>query len=367
MENYFLEIGGKEKIALIKSTKEISFNWFRRNKDEDSEKARLVKTMTILKEPYYKKFVSYDSRGIIDNEFYYNERGSVLAMGSVIQKNEGKSKISTCITSDLLKWYEAGELEYAGEKTLEGADQYSIRKHDRNTTQIFFFNKATHLLDASQIQEWPDRITYYGDYRATNLVLHPFSLKGFQKNIIYYKQVTESFEFNPEIDTEIFYFNEKEYEKRSEPKIKYPSKKLEVTESDLDGFIKSNFRGKRVFIDMWATWCAPCKKEFKSYDSAFYITMDNRSINLVYLSIDKDENEKAWENDIKKLGLKGFHGRVNKKMILALQSSIFDGGTIIIPRYVLIDDQGKIISKNFVRPSDPSFKSEIEKIFPEQK
>lgn len=360
MENYFSKIGGKEKVASINSSKETSFNWFRKNKEEDPEKARPIKTTTILREPYYKKFVSYDSKGNWDNEFFYNEKGSVLAMGSVIQKRMGSTQVTVCTASDLLKWYEEQSLKYYGEKNLGGENYYVISKNENKDFQFYYFNKQTHLLDASQLQDWPDRITYYKEYKMTNFVLHPFLQESYQNGSIYYKQITESYEFNPVVDSKLFYFDEKEYEKRNEPGIKYQSVKLEAKESELDEFIKSNFKGRRVFIDIWATWCAPCKKEFKNYDSVYYAFMEKNNIDLVYLSIDRDVDKKAWEADINRTGLKGYHARANKKMMQSVTNLVYNGGTVIIPRYILISEQGKMLSKDFKRPSDPAFAEEIE-------
>ena len=363
MDNYFEKICGKDKVALIRSSQEISLNWFRRKKDDDPLNAKLIKTTTILKVPYYKKFVSYDSKGNVENEFFYSKKGSVLAMGSVIQKNKVQNPISICVASDLLESYQKKKLDYRGERNLDGENYFVIGKGEGKGAQLFYFNQKTHLLCASQLQDWPDRITYYKEYRKTNSILHPFLLESFQNQIIYYKQITDSYEFNPEIDDHIFYFNEKEYLKRTENKVKYSSKRLEVKESEFRSFIKANFEGKRVFVDIWATWCGPCKKEFNGYDSAYYAFMEKNNINLLYLSIDKDSAVKSWEKDIAYLGLKGFHARASNKLMQSIQTVIFKDSLVVIPRYVLIDDNGKILSIDFIRPSNPSFSTEINRLF----
>ena len=359
MENYFKIIGGQDKVAQIKSSKEVSFNWFKQKLSDNPDSSKGIKTQTILKEPFYKSFISYDVKGNWSNEFYYNEKGSVMAMGSIIQKSSDRIQISLCLSSDLLKWYEKGKLEYIGKDKLKGEEYDVVSKIDNGKIEFFFFNTKTHLLDASKKQDWPVRLTYYSAYKETNLILHPFLLEIYDHDNIIYRQRTEIFEHNPEINEKIFFFNEKEYEERNQPKVKYESVKLETRAPDLDSFIKAYFSGKRVFIDMWATWCAPCKKEFRSYDSVYYSLMDKKNISLVYLSIDKDTDKKRWDLDIDKLGLKGYHVRANKQMVQALQESIFNGGAITIPRYILIDESGNIVSHDFARPSDPDFNKKI--------
>jgi thiol-disulfide isomerase/thioredoxin len=363
MDNYFAQIGGAEKIAIVNASEEISFNWFRISPSDDPEKAKPIRTMTVLKYPCYRRFVSYDSKGNWDNEFYYNEKGLVSARGSFIEKKTGQIQISVCVASDLLNWYTKNSLKYNGEDTINGKTYFVISKDVDNDTQFFFFNKDTHLLDASKSKNWPYRITYYRDYKRTNLILQPYLLESYQNDVIYYRQITEHYKFNPEIDMGIFYFNKNDYEKRNEPSIKYQNTRLDVKESEFPEFIKVNFSNSRVFIDVWATWCAPCKKEFRNYDSVYYDFMGRNNIHLVYLSIDKDADKGKWEKDISKLGLKGYHARVNRKLLQSIQTLIYAGKTVVIPRYILINEEGKILSVDFKRPSDPLFKDEINKSF----
>lgn len=49
------------------------------------------------------------------------------------------------------------------------------------------------------------------------------------------------------------------YESAKPPKVFYPSEVLKINEASLHDFVKANFIDKRVFVDMWATWCSPCK------------------------------------------------------------------------------------------------------------
>ena len=46
-------------------------------------------------------------------------------------------------------------------------------------------------------------------------------------------------------------------------------------------------------------------------------------------------------------------------MVQALQKSIFNGGSITIPHYILIDENGTVLSVDFTRPSDPDFNKKI--------
>ncbi|MBP9926744.1 MAG: redoxin family protein [Cyclobacteriaceae bacterium] len=363
MEDYFVAMGGENQIYKIKSTRETSYNWFRRNSEDNPEAAHAIKTMAILLKPHFKRFVSFDKKGNWNNEFYYNDKGSVMAMGDFIQRDSKTIDVSLCAASDLLYWYQNKKLAFIGEATIDKNRYYAIKRENKASSEVFFFNKETHLLEAKKSSDWPDKVEYYKDYRSTNLILQPFLFEIFNGDEISYRQQTVEFEFNPDVDNKIFYFNQKEYEERNRPKSKYQSVRLNANETNLKDLIKANFEGKRVFVDMWATWCGPCKKEFREYDSAYYSIMETYNIDLLYLSIDKDADKKIWERDVDKLGLKGYHVRANKKLVESLQAEIFDGNVITIPRYILIDQTGSILSKNFLRPSDPEFSKMIKETF----
>ncbi len=140
-------------------------------------------------------------------------------------------------------------------------------------------------------------------------------------------------------------------------------KVIDITETDLFRLLSENFYHKRVFIDLWATWCAPCKMEFVHYDSSFYNFMKKKKIELVYLSVDKPELKNRWEKEVKVLNLKGYHVLADKTLQASIKEIVYDDGTVIIPRYILIDETGKILSADFKRPSDPLFKLEINSFF----
>lgn len=54
----------------------------------------------------------------------------------------------------------------------------------------------------------------------------------------------------------------------------------------------SDFRGKYVFIDLWASWCAPCRREIPYLKEA--LAYSENSDNLVVFSYSIDSEEEDW-------------------------------------------------------------------------
>ncbi len=63
----------------------------------------------------------------------------------------------------------------------------------------------------------------------------------------------------------------------------------------------SSFKGKVLFVNIWATWCAPCRDEMPSMQK-LYEQMKGENFEMVAISIDKD-GKKAVAPFVKELGL----------------------------------------------------------------
>ncbi len=114
---------------------------------------------------------------------------------------------------------------------------------------------------------------------------------------------------------------------------------------DVDGkeHTLADFRGKYVYIDMWATWCGPCKREMP-YLKALEEEFKDAEIVFVGLSVDKDKA--AWENMVRKGELTGV------QLYLGTGSSFQEAYRVEgIPRFILLDKNGVIISNDMSRPS----------------
>ena len=114
----------------------------------------------------------------------------------------------------------------------------------------------------------------------------------------------------------------------------------------------SDLKGKYVYIDVWATWCGPCIAEIPSLKKveALY---HNKNIEFVSISIDvKDRpvyNYDKWRQMIEEKSLGGVQLFADNAW-----NSQFTKAFVInsIPRFLLIDPDGNIVSGDAPRPSD---------------
>lgn len=74
---------------------------------------------------------------------------------------------------------------------------------------------------------------------------------------------------------------------------------------DMDGNMVSleDLRGKYVYIDIWATYCSPCRAEIPYLQKLEEKLKDK---NIYFVSISVDTNKKTWENMVKKISLEEF-------------------------------------------------------------
>jgi len=107
-------------------------------------------------------------------------------------------------------------------------------------------------------------------------------------------------------------------------------------------------KGKKLYVDFWATWCAPCKQEFK-HKKELKVLLEKYDYEALYISIDDENRHQQWLDMIKFYDLTGYHIRANKM----LSESLFKMGIKFIPRprYFLVDENGEVTLKKARKPS----------------
>lgn len=118
-----------------------------------------------------------------------------------------------------------------------------------------------------------------------------------------------------------------------------PLRLPDLTFEDADGQPKklSDFRGKTVLLNLWATWCVPCRKEMPALDS-LQTKLGGKDFEVVAVNIDTRDPEKP-KNFLKEANLTnlGYFSDQKAKIFQDLKTI---GRALGMPTSVLIDGQG---------------------------
>jgi len=119
-----------------------------------------------------------------------------------------------------------------------------------------------------------------------------------------------------------------------------------------------SFKGKFVYIDVWATWCGPCIRQIPFLKT---LEKEYHGKNIEFVSISTDEArrsggswkaaEKKWRDFVKTKQLTGVQLWAAEDVTFQQEYQISG-----IPRFILIDPKGNIVNANAPRPSEPRLK-----------
>lgn len=116
----------------------------------------------------------------------------------------------------------------------------------------------------------------------------------------------------------------------------------------------SDFRGKVVYLDLWASWCVPCLSEMAPL-KALRKKFEGKNVELISISIDTNPNR--WIQKIRDMQLDGV--QLIDKLGSANSKIAKDYKVLGVPHYILIDKKGKIASAYAPRPSDKKIEEQI--------
>jgi len=276
-------------------------------------------------------------------------------------------------------------------KVKEGAYYF---KHGAEYGQVYLKNDNTINLTLDN-ENFDETLKFEGDnadksnfYVANSLMpskylndeVFDLSEEEFNKALAgvkegYAKLITEF----PSLDEAFFQEEEKELEKMLKSYSNYYQSKLAVRKELPKGSpsptfenyenIKggttslSDLKGKYVYVDVWATWCGPCKREIPSL-KALEKEYLGKNIEFVSISVDNgrgyraDTKEKAFE--LSKEGWKKMVAEKELKGIQLFSDKAFESDFVQaykikgIPRFILIDPAGNIVNADAPRPSSPA-------------
>lgn len=140
--------------------------------------------------------------------------------------------------------------------------------------------------------------------------------------------------------------------KRAVPKTGELAKDFSYPSIQGDSLSLSSFKGKLVYVDIWASWCRPCLAEIPALKQ---LEHDYRDSNIVFISVSVDDEKTEWKEAVAHHQLNGIQLWANG------WSDITDNYAILmIPRFMLFDRNGKVIDTMAPRPSSDKIRTLIE-------
>ncbi|MBF26081.1 MAG: thioredoxin [Flavobacteriales bacterium] len=332
----------------------------------------------------------------------------IFAISAIIFLSEpNKPKIKTYIhgvitnpKSDSIKIYNdelnyGARINYKNEFKLaleiDSADYFTF--YDGNETTVIYLKPGECISLTLDTQEFDETITYinseesnflakkylieenYFDLDIDSIYALNDSLYFNFFKILKEKLITElhNLSNNDFIDKETYNINQimvdagewkKNWEKRQLALSVLPQpgeSAIDFTYPDINknNVSLSDFKGKYVYVDIWATWCGPC-----IYEIPHLIELEKKyhDKNIVFMSVSVDNytNLEKWEEMIKEKGMggeqlfaSGWNSQIGNDYAISATG---------IPRFLLIDKDGNILDVNAPRPSSDRIKEILNNI-----
>lgn len=232
---------------------------------------------------------------------------------------------------------------------FDSEEDYSISRAYKNLVASHYIDEAKKMSESDSLPEDVARIIAYGkipiEKIRTDLLNNAIFGITVTKHLNDYYGAFKTASTNQEQMKTIDAY----YDKLKMIQVGEPSPKFHKYENYASGDSSlDDFKGKYVYIDVWATWCGPCLAQIPALKAIEKLYHD-RNIEFVSISVDKSKDYEKWKTMIKERELGGVQLIADKDF-----ESNFIKDYVIrgIPKFILLDPKGNIVNANAPRPSD---------------
>ncbi len=220
----------------------------------------------------------------------------------------------------------------------------------KNYLNVYYSQKAGDLADKDSIEQ---------DIAFLNVVTEEVKSPQIKEQLLY-GSAKYGISYTKELQKyyDIFMANSINEDHKSDVSEKYnkliklskgqPSPKFTAYENFKGGETSlDDLKGKYVYVDVWATWCGPCKREIpslKKVEEEYH----NKNIAFVSMSIDRKKDYDKWRTMVEEKELSGIQIYAPNDW---KSDFVTNYGILGIPRFILIDPEGNIVNANAPRPS----------------
>ena len=232
-------------------------------------------------------------------------------------------------------------------KDYVGIRKFMIEQIDpkgvADTARVFFFKSYCNVLTGNNLEYATAHLLYDDTYQKDYSKDAPAVYKEFKA---LFPQSSYLPVLSPGIEKTIAIHNPS----HNNDKIKIVH--YETAPESFSDIIRP-FLGKVIYIDIWATSCAPCLEALSEVNEHKKLIPNADKVVFLYLSVDRDRLHEKWDNLINYYSLEGYHYRANEKTAKIIYTTFGDDrGTLSIPRYILVDKEGRIAFSNAAPLSD---------------
>lgn len=123
----------------------------------------------------------------------------------------------------------------------------------------------------------------------------------------------------------------------------------EIQKDTIINYLKNKYKGNVLYINIWGTWCSAC---YHSFENTPDLKHRLKGKDIVYIYLCWNCNKVKWEEAKNKKAIKGEHIFLTTEQFIGL-NEIFNINSI--PRYIIIDRNGRIINENALSPISVEF------------